>query len=336
MMPLLTEEKEEATRGDFTIMASFCVKCGSPLTTGPFCTKCGTRGTSQSVPASGAIPEQPVPTISPVQSSARPVNPGPAPAQPASAKPGMSSFAKFGIAAVVIIFVGGAAAAAVGFYYVAHRVSQKVHETKDRILGSNSVSGADVSAPDAADSAGTRPADSGNDNSMGNVCRLLSKQDVSKAVGVEIVRTESKDNGCSYMAKGSQQDMTAKHLKAMVADKGADKKTQQIAEKFAGGMMTMFQTEKRASELNTPGEVPVFVFSLDQHNAEAQMRLNAKVLGNLGNQVGLPGIGDQAFVSADGMILVRKGKTLVRIMYLACPCGIEQVKPLAKEIADAL
>lgn len=57
---------------------------------------------------------------------------------------------------------------------------------------------------------------------------------------------------------------------------------------------------------------------------------------NLGNEHGLPGIGDQAFVSADGMIMVRKGKTLVRIMYLACPCGVEQVKPLAKEIADAL
>jgi hypothetical protein len=171
---------------------------------------------------------------------------------------------------------------------------------------------------------------------MGDVCRLLSKQDVSKAVGVEIIRTESKDNGCSYMAKGTQQEMTAKHLKAMVADKGADKKTQEIAEKFAGGMMNMFQTEKRASEQNTSGEVPVFVFSLDQHGAEEQMRLNAKVFGNLGNEEGLPGIGDQAFVSADGMIMIRKGKTLVRIMYLVCPCGIEQVKPLAKEIADAL
>jgi hypothetical protein len=34
--------------------------------------------------------------------------------------------------------------------------------------------------------------------------------------------------------------------------------------------------------------------------------------------------------------MIRKGKTLVRIMYLTCPCGLEQVKPLAKEIADAL
>ena len=94
----------------------------------------------------------------------------------------------------------------------------------------------------------------------GDVCRLLSKQDVSKAVGVEIVRTESKDNGCSYMANGTQQEMTAKHVKAMVADKGADKKTQEIAEKFAGGMFNALQAEKPASEQDTSGEVPVFVF----------------------------------------------------------------------------
>ncbi|HZR66714.1 MAG TPA: hypothetical protein VFA85_16350 [Terriglobales bacterium] len=246
----------------------------------------------------------------------------------------MSPLAKLGIAALAIVFVGGAAAA-VGVYYVAHRVSQRVHQAEDRVLGSNSDTSGDKSvaadSPSGEDSAATR-----KNNSMGDVCRFLSKQDVSKAVGVEIVRTESKDDGCSYMAKGTQQDMTAKHLKAMVADKGADKQTQEIAEKFAGGMMSTFQTEKRASELNASAEVPVFVFSLDQHGAEEQMRLNAKMLGNLGNEQGLPGIGDQAFVSADGMILVRKGKTLVRIMYLACPCGVEQVKPLAKEIADAL
>ena len=80
--------------------------------------------------------------------------------------------------------------------------------------------------------------------------------------------------------------MTAKHLKAMVADKGADKKTQEIAEKFAGGMINMFQAEKPASEQDTSGEVPVFAFSVDQHAAEEQMRLNAKVFGNLGMSKG--------------------------------------------------
>jgi hypothetical protein len=307
-------------------MPNFCVKCGAPLSGGPFCVKCG-ADTRSAVPS--ARPQSQPNAIQP---------PSPQPAAetipPAPGKQGMSALAKVGVAAVVIIFVGGAASA-VGVYYAAHRVSQKIHQAADGILRSTSDS---HTAPDhegsgLGESESSRSTESG---SMGDVCRLLTKQDVSKAVGVEIVRTESKDNGCSYLAKGTQQEMTAKHVKAMMADKGVDKKTQEIAEKFAGGMFNALQAEKPASGQNTSGEVPVFVFSLEQHGAEEQMRLNAKVFGNLGNEAGLPGIGDQAFVSADGMIMVRKGKTLVRIMYLVCPCGVEQVKPLAKEIADAL
>ena len=41
-------------------------------------------------------------------------------------------------------------------------------------------------------------------------------------------------------------------------------------------------------------------------------------------------------MSADGIIMMRKGKNFVRIMFIACPCNTDAVKPLAKEIADAL
>jgi hypothetical protein len=247
----------------------------------------------------------------------------------------MSTMAKVGIAAVAIIFVGGAAAA-VGVYYVAHKVSQKYHEVSDGILGSTSESASKpASGPFGASGSDAAGSDSSN-SSLGNVCRFLSKDDVSKAIGVAITRTEPTDNACNYYAKGTQGEMQAKHTAAMAGDKGADKKTQQIAEQFASGIFKMTQEGKPQSAQDASGEVPVFNFSVDQNAAEEQMRLNAKVLGNLGNEVGLPGIGDQAFVSADGMIMIRKGKILVRIMYLTCPCGIEQVKPLAKEIADAL
>lgn len=263
------------------------------------------------------------------------MNPEPAPAQPASAKAGMSSFAKFAIAAVAIIFVGGAAAAAVGAYYVAHRVSQRVHQAEDRVLGSTSDSKADKSDPGDAASGGDAT-DTSSDNSLGDVCRLLSKEDVSKAIGVEIIRAQSKDNGCSYIAKGTQADVMAKHAAAMAGTHGADKQAQQFAQQFAGGMFKQFQSERPQSEWDKAGEVLVFNFSVDQHAAEAQMRLNAKVMGRIGETQDLPGIGDQAFVSGDSMILVRKGNKLVRIMYLTCPCGTEEVKPLAREIADAL
>jgi hypothetical protein len=122
----------------------------------------------------------------------------------------------------------------------------------------------------------------------------------------------------------------------MMAARGADKKTQQAVQTFAGSLGKMFESEKPASEQNSSDEVPVFSFSVDQNAAEEQLRLNAKVLGIIGPQQGLSGIGDQAFVSADGMIFMRKGKNLVRLLYLSCPCGTEQVKPLAKEIANAL
>lgn len=306
-------------------MGKFCVKCGASLGAGLFCVKCGadTRQMGEPPQTQAAQPPAQTPPTQTIPSSS-----------PVPAKRGMSALAKLGIAAVTIIFVGGAAGV-VGVYYIAHRVSQKIHQAADGILGPDSGSGTthEGNGSGLGESESGRSAESGT---MGDVCRLLSTQDVSKAVGVEIVRTESKDNGCSYMAKGTQQEMTAKHVKAMVADKGADKKTQEIAAKFAGGMFNALQEEKPASVQDTSGEVPVFTFSLDQHGADAQMRINAKVFGNLGNEQGLPGIGDQAFVSADGLIMVRKGKTLVRIMYLMCPCGVEQVKPLAKEIADAL
>jgi hypothetical protein len=145
-----------------------------------------------------------------------------------------------------------------------------------------------------------------------------------------------KDNGCSYIAKGDEAEMLAKHATAMTASRGADKNTQQMIQTFAGGMFKEFQSERPQSEQDKSGEVLVFNFSVDQHAAEEQMRLNAKGLAVLRDQQGLPGIGDQAFASSDGMIMVRKGNKLVRIIYITCPCGTEQVKPLAKEIADAL
>jgi hypothetical protein len=126
------------------------------------------------------------------------------------------------------------------------------------------------------------------------VCRFLSKKDVSKAIGVEIIRTQSKDNGCSYIAKGNQADVMAKHTAAIAATRGADKQTQQFAQQFAGGMFKEFQIERPTSEQDNSGEVPVFNFSVDEHAAEAQMRLNAKVMARIGDMQDLPGIGDQA------------------------------------------
>ncbi len=305
-------------------MAKFCTKCGAALT-GVFCVKCGADMRQSPTPAAQSIPQN-AGTIAP---EAAPAPPSLAAVPPStSTNKKMSTLAKLGIAAVVIIFVGGALAAG-GIYYAVHRVSQKIHEETGGILGSSSGSGDSSNNAESSNSA-----DSSN-NSLGDVCRFLSKEDVSKAIGVEIIRTESKDNGCSYIAKGTQADVMAKHATAMAASRGADKKTQEVFQQYAGGMFKAFQSEDKDRKPET-GEVPVFNFSIDENSAEAQMRLNRKVMGRIGEQQDLPGIGDEAFVSADGMIMLRKGNKLVRVIFLSCPCGTEAVKPLAKEIADAL
>ena len=38
----------------------------------------------------------------------------------------------------------------------------------------------------------------------------------------------------------------------------------------------------------------------------------------------------------NAMIMVRKGDKVINIMYTTCPCSTEQVKPLAKKLADSL
>ena len=307
-------------------MATFCVKCGAPLS-GPFCVKCGADMRNVAAPSNHNRHKR--------WSQMPPPQASPTPAVAGTAKQGLSALAKLGIAAVVIIFVGGAVGIA-GVYYVAHRVSQKIHQAADGILGSSSDSSSNSSSKDSGLAGSSSAGSSGGSAIVGDVCRLLQKEDVSHAIGVEIVRTHSEDNGCTYIAKGTQADMTAKHVSAMMAARGADKQAQQMIQNFAGGMGKVFESEKPQSEQDTSGEVPVFNFSVDQNAAEEQIQLNAKTLALLGDTQGLPGIGDQAFVSADGIIMVRKGKNLIRIMYITCPCGTEAVKPLAKKIADAM
>jgi hypothetical protein len=246
--------------------------------------------------------------------------------------------------AVVVITVGALAAG--GGYYVVYRVKQKVHEVARDVSSpdSGSSSGGGIMGSISKMVSGSSSSDGGGSDSSGNnggisgdPCRLLSKEEVGRAVGVEIVATESSDDGCSYLAQGNSGDMTAKHMAAMMGTKGADAKTQQTIQTLTGGLAKMIQSGGQGTESDKNGNVPVFVFSVDNKAAEAQMRLNAKVLGGLGpGQQGIPDIGDQAFDEAGAMMMIRKGDKLIRIMYSTCPCSPDAIKPLAKTLADRL
>jgi hypothetical protein len=246
--------------------------------------------------------------------------------------------------AVVVIAVGALAAG--GVYYVVYRVKQKVHEVARGVpsLGSNSdnSSGSDggimgsISKMVSGNSGGSGGSDS-NGGISGDPCRLLSKAEVGRAIGVEIIATETSGAGCSYLAQGNSSDMTAKHMAAMMGAKGADAQTQQTIQTLTGGLAKMVQSEGHDTGMDKNGNVPVFMFSVDNNSAETQMRLNAKVLGSVGpGQQGIPGIGDEAMDESGAMMMVRKGDKLIRIMYSTCPCSVEAIKPLAKTLADRL
>ncbi len=304
-------------------MAGFCGNCGSGLKDGTkFCGNCG----AAAAPAGGPPPASPPPP-----SPASPAYVGNAQSVAApTVRKGMSTGAKVAIAAVLVLFIGGALAVA-GVYYAVHRVSQKFHEVAARVTGST---GADAQSTGGSGNSSTA---AGSD--LGDPCRYLSKEEVGQAIGIDIVATKSESGACSYMARGSQTDMAAKHAAKMLGAQGADAKTQQMAEQFASAV-GKFGQEKPAENSDPSGNAVVLGISVeDSPAATSEMQLNSKVLGSLGGGAGSQqdlGIGDASFITADSMIMIRKGNKIIRIMYMSCPCNSEAIKPLAKKLADAI
>ncbi len=291
-------------------MASLCGKCGSVVGDGGrFCPKCGAPAGEAAT--TGPWASGPGITVS----VSRPVATALGPEPPKR----MSGGAKLAIAAVVIIFVTAGVAVA-GMAYAAHRVTQKFHEIAN---------GGDDSASPAASAS--------KSHLSGNPCRFLGKEDVSAAIGVEIVRAEAIDGGCSFYAKGDQAEMTSKHLTAMMAKNGADAQTKKMIQGISGGLLKSLQQEKTEPDDGT-GTVVVFNYGIDDNGAVEQMNLNRKAMRHVGGAAvtDLDGVGDEAFVTGDSSIIARKGDKLIRIMYMTCPCNLDAVKPLAQKLAAAL
>ena len=310
-------------------MSTFCGACGASIREGAgFCGACGASTRQATSPPSN--PEN-QPPAAPESAPVAPPSPS-ASTSIGSAAKASSSWGKVAVVAVIIIFVGGAVAVG-GIIYAGHKVSQKVHE----LLGdtaSTSPAATDVQSPSAPGSAGQSTPFAANSAPAGDACRLLSKDDVSHAIGVEIVGTSPIEGGCSYLAKGSATDMAAKHAGAMLGAKGADKKTQGAIEQFAGAIGNSMPKTASDDTPSADGNTVVLSFTIDSKGAEEQMKLNAKFLGvgAIGGIDAIDGIGDEAFSKADSMMFVRKGDKLIRIMYMSCPCSTNAVKTLAREI----
>jgi hypothetical protein len=293
-------------------VAKFCGNCGKPLIeTSTFCGACGARVQPTNVPLQ-ASPVSSLPPLSPLP----PVRQGSSPA------------VKIILVVVVLLVVGGTVSL-VGIFYAFHLASHKAHEFSRQVLESGGI------LPTDSGSAG------GQDSSAGTVgpgdCRFLSKEDVSRAIGVSIVATKTTDAGCEYLAKGTSADMTARHLSAMMASRGATAQQQQMIQNLSRGLLGNSQNQPGANSQSPNVNSVVMAFTIDPNAAKTQMSMNENVLGGL-SPGGKPikGIGDEAFDASGSVMMVRKGDKLIRITYSTCPCTVDAIKPLAKELAGEL
>jgi hypothetical protein len=319
-------------------VASFCGKCGSVVAEkAGFCGECGAQ-----VQAAQSPQSQPAP-----HNVAAAVNP-PVPRK-------SSGLLKVAIALVVVIAIGGVLALAAA-RYAAHKIGEKAHAVTRQVLGSDSPSAAGGLASMLKSAAGSDDADS---QFKGDPCRFLSKEDVSHAVGVTIIRAQAEGTGCSYIAHGDPADMTSKHMTSMigsqVAAKGEtiDPKTKQMMQQITGAFFKQQESsDKNLSAEATTGEVPVFSVSFSTDNAELEMKMNrasfnhikggggiASTEGKSTDQIAtgdLTGIGDDAYEMGGTGLMVRKGKVLLRFMFPYCPCSADAIKPLAAKVANQL
>ena len=300
-------------------MAGFCRNCGKPLADGQgFCAGCGTPASGPPVRPSAAPSTAPS-GAPPAAPQARPQASPPA-SQAAAAAPSKSggTLIKVLIGFVVVIFVLAALGVA-GIWYVGHRVKQKVHD-----MGLDDLS--------SATSEHRGPALGGV-----NPCSLLSQTDVAQAVKMDVVRAEQpegSDAGCEYSVMGGYVDLIAKHASLLHKAETNDAQ-KQMMESFAKSIG--HGTDSDHSSPRHPGEAPVFMFSVNNAGAVAQMSLTRATLGRLGpGATTIPSLGDDAFDIGNAMMLVRKGDRIVRIMYMMCPCTTDDVVPLAHKIVDNL
>jgi hypothetical protein len=261
---------------------------------------------------------------------------------------------KVGIALVAVLAIGGILAFAAAMY-AAHKLSEKAHAVTRQVLGGDSPSAASGLASMLKSAAASDDDDTGF---KGDPCRFLSKEDVSSAVGVTIIRAQAQDAGCSYITHGDPADMTSKHMTSMlgsqVAAKGEkmDPKTQQMMQQITGAFFKQQESsDKSLSAEAATGEVPVLNVSFSSGNAELEMKMNRMAFNHISqsgmvstegkttDQVAtgdLAGIGDDAYEMGGTGLMVRKGKVVAHFMFPYCPCSADAIKPLAAKVASQL
>ena len=299
-------------------------------------------------PAQTYTPAQPA--YAPIAASYTPT-PGvttPGNAYPTAGPKKSNTVLKVVVALVLLLFVGGALTLA-GLWYAAQKINAKAHAAAARALAGNGPGSAGMNEflKGVSDLKGDSGGDASPGGFKGDPCRFLSKEEVSQAVGIQVIRVEAKDGGCSYIAKGDPADVTSKHMSSMVGGlSGADAKTQKTIQKMAGAFFAQQEAnDKSLSAAAATGEVPVLGVSFTTGNAQAEMKMNRGAFNHITGGGGtasssgsgdLDGIGDEAYLAGGSMIIFRKGNSVAHFTYISCPCNTDNIKPLAKLVASRM
>jgi hypothetical protein len=287
-------------------MASFCRNCGTPLASlSAFCIKCGAQAIQ------------------------------PAPVQPVTTTSGVS-LVKVGFIVLGVLLVFGALSVA-GMYYAAHRLVRNV----ESVTGEGSVGNAIRSAAKATASA-TREHTA---KSKRDGCLLMTKEEASEILGVEVIRAESQPRAnesgehCDYFAKPrsveEDAEKTKQALESIQTAKDGPPSDKAISDLVKNYSRTM---------VNASGDGPYFTFNVEREMGAASFA-GFKMANALGSAAttgrdsseALAGLGDNASLGiGESMLCVLKGDAVIILELGQIPDGKAKGIALARKILSRL
>ena len=302
-------------------MASFCGSCGAPISAqGGFCGGCGARAAT--TPAFGPPPQG-------------------APMPPPTASGG-GSVVKIVLIAVGVLFVFGVIAIG-GLYYTAHRYVKMAEDVTG--LKSGDV----VRSISEAAKRGSR---SSAHEAKRDGCLLLSKEEASAILGIQVERVDGKPNEqqsgehCDYFVKPGSVEENVEKLKEAVKAVKDDPNTATKPNQLPPGAIDMNKVLARGVvEAARNGEAPYFGFAVEREDGKIIFqafrladRLGGGDLGASGGKAAEPlGVGDQAAIGiGDSRLCVVQGNSAVTLDMTQVTDGRTKGIALAKAILPRL
>lgn len=303
-------------------MPSFCVSCGSPLGgQSGFCGNCGAR-------AGQAPSGQPAAVATPAATRS------------AGNAGGGGSALKIVLIVVGVMFVFGALSI-VGMYYTAHRYV-KMAEDVTGLKAGDVVNSLRDAANHTAPGARAEKRDG---------CLLLSKEEASAILGIEVERIDGKPNEresgehCDFFVKPESVEQNLEKLRKSADAIKNDPNSPPQANKLPPGAADMIKTLSRgAVEAARNGEAPYFGFTVERENGK--IAFNAfQMAGQLSGvaavsdaEASVPlDVGDRAAMGiGDSRLCVVKGNSALTIDLSQVTDGRTKGIALAKKILPRL